>query len=298
MSSTSAQKAVGRQTNSLDGVACWFSAEHHGYPFRRGAEFDRAGVLVGRHSVRRSGWRYAFRDSGQTVTPTDYDDFAEAYAAENEAGLFNAYYARPAILAMAGDVSGHRILDAGCGTGPLAAALIERGADVTGFDASSAMIKIARQRLGESADLHVADLGEPLSFPDAAFDEVIASLVLHYLPDWAGPLAELRRVLKTGGRLIVAVNHPVIFPVVYPKLDYFAVTEYSEDYVLDGQTVWLTFWHRPLHTMTDSFAAAGFRIVTIAEPPPAVDTPAVLLPEGLEAGQSFLCFLFFVLEAV
>jgi hypothetical protein len=45
----------------------------------------------------------------------DYDSFAEAYSAEAEANLINAYYERPAILALTGDVAGRRILDAGCG---------------------------------------------------------------------------------------------------------------------------------------------------------------------------------------
>lgn len=232
-----------------------------------------------------------------TVTPADYDGFAKAYSAENESNLFNAYYERPATLRLAGDVSGRRVLDAGCGSGPLSAALRAKGAVVTGFDASAAMVDLARQRLGEEADLHVADLAEPLPFADAEFDDVVASLVLHYLEDWTGPLAELRRVLKPGGRLIVSVNHPVIFPVVYPDADYFSVTRYSEDYVMDGETVWLTFWHRPLHAMTDAFAAAGFRITTLSEPPPASDTPPELLPPTVAEGKSFLCFLFFVLEA-
>jgi hypothetical protein len=47
----------------------------------------------------------------------DYDSFAEAYSAENEASLLNAYYERPAMLALAGDVAGRRILDADCGSG-------------------------------------------------------------------------------------------------------------------------------------------------------------------------------------
>ena len=93
----------------------------------------------------------------------------------------NAYYERPAILALAGDVTGRRILDAGCGSGPLFAALRERGAIVTGIDASAGMLELARRRLGADADLRVADLADPLPFPDDAFDDVIASLVLHYL---------------------------------------------------------------------------------------------------------------------
>jgi SAM-dependent methyltransferase len=232
------------------------------------------------------------------MTATDYDAFARAYSAANESSLFNAYYERPAMLRLAGDVSGRRILDAGCGSGPLAAALGAGGAAVTGLDVSAAMVDLARERLGEDADLHVGDLGAPLPFADAEFDDVVASLVLHYLEDWTGPLSELRRVLKPGGRLMVSVNHPCAYAIVYPEADYFAVTRYSEDYTFDGEVTWLTFWHRPLHAMTDAFAAAGFRIVTVSEPSPAPDTPAELLPPGLEEGRSFMCFLFFVLEAV
>ncbi|HET6705668.1 class I SAM-dependent methyltransferase, partial [Amycolatopsis sp.] len=122
-----------------------------------------------------------------------YDDFAGAYTAENESSLMNAYYERPATLALAGDVAGRRILDAGCGSGPLFAALRERGAVVTGIDQSAGMLAHARTLLGDDADLQVADLAEPLPFADAEFDDVIASLVLHYLRDWAAPLAEFRR---------------------------------------------------------------------------------------------------------
>ena len=88
----------------------------------------------------------------------DYDSFAEAYSAETEANLVNGYYARPAILALAGEVAGRRILDAGCGSGPLFAALRDRGAIVTGFDSSAGMLEVARRRLGPDADLHLADL--------------------------------------------------------------------------------------------------------------------------------------------
>jgi ubiquinone/menaquinone biosynthesis C-methylase UbiE len=48
----------------------------------------------------------------------DDDSFAEAYEAKTEASLINGYYARPAILDLAGDVAGRRVLDAGCGSGP------------------------------------------------------------------------------------------------------------------------------------------------------------------------------------
>ena len=192
------------------------------------------------------------------------------------------------MLRLAGEVSGRRILDAGCGSGPLSAALRADGAAVTGFDRSAAMVDLARQRPGLDADLHVADLGAPLPYADAEFDDVVAPLVLHYLEDWSGPLAELRRVLKSGGRLILSVNHPGAYAIVYPEADYFAVTRCCEDYIMSGQAVWLTFWHRPLHAMTDAFAAAGFRIATVSEPPPAPNTPPELLAPGWEGGHHVL----------
>ena len=105
-------------------------------------------------------------------------------------------------------------------------------------------------------------------------------------------------MLKPGGRLIVSVIHPSVYAIVYPEADYFALTEYSEDYTFSGaRRVVLTYWHRPLHAITDAFAAAGFRVATISEPPPAPDTPPEVLPPDLEPGRSFICFLFFVLGA-
>ena len=70
------------------------------------------------------------------------------------------------------------------------------------------MAERARLRLGADADLRVADIAGPLPFSDGEFDDVVASLVLHYLRDWGPAPAELRRVLRPGGRLIASVNHP------------------------------------------------------------------------------------------
>ena len=200
----------------------------------------------------------------------DYDSFAEVYSAENEVNLHNAHYERPATLALAGDVAGRRILDAGCGSGPLFAALRDRGAVVSGFDKSAGMLELARERLGADADLQVADLGRPLPYPDGAFDDVIASLVLHYFEDWTAPLAGLRRVLKPSGPLIASVNHPIVgHPVVRPGADYWATYEWSEEFTTrSGQKYALANWHRPLPAMIEAFTGAGFRITAISEPAP------------------------------
>ncbi len=241
-------------------------------------------------------------DDGRPVV-SGYDSIAEAYTAENEHNLVNGYYCRPAILDLAGDVTGRRILDAGCGSGPISAALRDRGAVVAGFDSSAEMLELARKRLGPGPDLRVADLGSPLPYPDGAFDDVIAALVLHYLEDWTAPLAELRRVLIPGGRLIVAVDHPFAITLMQReagrKPDYFATYSRTEEWTMGGRhTAQLTFWHRPLHAITDAFTAAGFRIAVISEPPPAPGARELFPDDLAEFPSAFLCFLFFVLEAI
>jgi ubiquinone/menaquinone biosynthesis C-methylase UbiE len=240
-------------------------------------------------------------DSPDPAGINNYDSFAEGYTASNETSFVNAYYERPAMLALAGDVAGRRILDAGCGSGPLFEALRDRGAIVTGIDKSAGMLEQARRRLGDDADLQEAELGSPLPFPDDTFDDITASLVLHYLEDWGPALAELRRVLKPGGRAIVSVNHPFAENLWHReaglKPDYFATYNYVVEWTAGRQTAMLRFWARPLHAMTDAFTAAGFRITVISEPPVAPHTPRELLPHNVADRQWIPGFLFFVLHA-
>ncbi|MGP3918808.1 methyltransferase domain-containing protein [Nonomuraea sp. 10N515B] len=226
----------------------------------------------------------------------DYDGFAEAYSAETENSIMNEYWARSSILALVGDVAGRRVLDAGCGSGPLSAALRDRGAVVTGIDSSAGMLARARRRLGDDAALHVVDVRDPLPFADGAFDDVVASLVLHYLEDWGPTLAEMRRVLRPGGRLIASVNHPFVEHLAQnPRPSYFATTSYTDAWTFNGQSYPMTFWTRPLHAMTDAFTTAGFRLAVISEP--QVDPAArELFPDDFQDFADKLAFLCFVVE--
>ncbi|WP_037359363.1 class I SAM-dependent methyltransferase [Amycolatopsis orientalis] len=236
----------------------------------------------------------------ESTVVNDYDLLADTYTRWSDTEIQNAYYERPAVLALAGDVAGRRILDAGCGAGPLTAALRERGADVSGFDLSGGMLEIARQRLGPDADLRVADVAEPLPYADNAFDDVVASLVLHYLEDWGPTLAEFHRVLRPGGRLIVVVDHPFAIHLLQrqtgQKTDYSATYEWTEDWEAGGRTTPMRFWNRPLHVMTDAFTAAGFRISVLSEPKPVPEAEK-LFPEDYRMLCVSPSFLFFLLQA-
>lgn len=121
------------------------------------------------------------------------------------------------LVALAAPSPGEHALDVGCGTGTL---VIELRAHVgsgvvRGIDASPEMIAVATAkaaRAGAEVEFQVA-LVEALPFADASFDLVTSSLMLHHLPAdiQREGLAEIRRVLKPGGRFVVvdfaARNH-------------------------------------------------------------------------------------------
>jgi SAM-dependent methyltransferase len=199
----------------------------------------------------------------------DYDAMAAQYAAENAQSAHNAYYERPATLALLGDVRGRRVLDAGCGAGALTAALAARGAVVTGFDISPAMLGLARQALGGRAELLIGDLSGPLSFaPDGSFDVVVASLVLHYVRDWEPVLSEFRRVLRPEGAVVFSTHHPAMDWQLHSPADYFAVSHVTETWEMGSGEYEVSFWRRPLTAMCEAIASAGFVIERLVEPAP------------------------------
>lgn len=208
-------------------------------------------------------------DGADEVTYNDYETFAVAYARDNEASPFNALYERPAIIALAGDVRGLRVLDAGCGAGAHATELAARGASVTGIDLSAGLIEIARERLGPDVALHVGDLSKPLPFGEGAFDLVLSSLVMHYIADWQPTLREFQRVLTPGGRLVFSTHHPFMDSRVSGSDDYLGTYQYTDEWQRGGRTMTMRFWHRPLRAMLAAIREAGFRVEEIAEPDPA-----------------------------
>lgn len=98
---------------------------------------------------------------------------------------------------------GSRLLDVGCGTGLLLSRLARAlpGVALAGVDRDRTMLAPARSRLPEAALLHAA--AGSLPFADAAFDAAVTSSSLHFWPDPAEGLRELRRVLRPGGQLVL-----------------------------------------------------------------------------------------------
>ncbi len=102
---------------------------------------------------------------------------------------------------------GERILDVGCGTGFLLERLHRAvpGVRLAGVDPVPEMLALARRRLpGLAADRLLREAAaERLPFADASFDAVVSASVFHYVRQPGAALAEVRRVLRPGGRLVL-----------------------------------------------------------------------------------------------
>ncbi|SFT37434.1 Methyltransferase domain-containing protein [Actinopolyspora lacussalsi subsp. righensis] len=200
---------------------------------------------------------------------TIYDQFAEAYALHSEHSPANAYYDRPAVLDLAGDVAGKRVLELGCAAGVLSEQLVERGAAVFGVDREPRMVELARRRLDGRAEFDVADLSEPLDLvTDSSTDLVVASLVLHYLADWEPLLTELNRCLVADGELVFSVHHPAADWQWFGRPDYLRTELVTETWPVGGQEVSVSFYRRPLSAVFEQLHRSGFVVDTIGEPRP------------------------------
>jgi SAM-dependent methyltransferase len=133
------------------------------------------------------------------------DRLSERYAEHNRtergAGFVFAGPEREELFKRYVGGPGRRVLDLGCRDGALTRTYLE-GNDVVGVDADREALDAAAL-LG--IETHWADLDQPLDFPDASFDVVVAGELLEHLRDPAPLVAEARRVLRPGGTLVASV---------------------------------------------------------------------------------------------
>ncbi|MFT4037198.1 MAG: methyltransferase domain-containing protein [Thermomicrobiales bacterium] len=123
-----------------------------------------------------------------------------ALAADREADLDRVW-------AALGLQPGAHLLDAGCGSGQFALALAARGARVTAVDLSPEMIRLGRGNAASRPELPVQWLVAPLDalpLETHSVDAVHARMVLPFVPDIPAALAEIGRVLRPGGRVLVS----------------------------------------------------------------------------------------------
>jgi SAM-dependent methyltransferase len=171
---------------------------------------------------------------------------------------------------------GRATLDLGCGEGRLGVLLGSLGHAVTGIDTSAAMVAAARER----HEAIVADAAA-LPFADASFDLVTAFMSLHDMDDPAGAVSETARVLSSGGRFCIALEHP------FSLAGHFESREPDAPFVIEGSYlqrrrieglverggISVTFAKQtgPLQWYAEMLESAGLLIETIREPVPDDD---------------------------
>jgi ubiquinone/menaquinone biosynthesis C-methylase UbiE len=125
----------------------------------------------------------------------DWDDMRAGFFTEamHDAAIARAKLPPAAVVA-----------DVGTGTGFVLQGLVNRAARLVGFDESPAMLAIAGQNLAGQAGVELRQAeGRTLPAADASFDAVFASMYLHHAPDPPAAIAEMVRILKPGGKLVL-----------------------------------------------------------------------------------------------
>ena len=173
-------------------------------------------------------------------------------------------------------------LDVGCGEGRVSRDLTRLGHRVVAVDASPAMVTSAFTHRDGTAPVVVGDAAR-LPVADDTADCVVAFMSLQDVDGLEQAVAEIGRVLRPDGRLVMAITHPANTaghfvsvddgePVFMLERSWFVRVALADTCERDGLTMTFHSEHRPLHDYTDALADAGFlveRIREVGDPDPA-----------------------------
>ncbi len=199
---------------------------------------------------------------------------ARAYIAFQDAGDPNrTLLLDPVMLRLCGDVAGLRAIDVGCGEGRFSRMLADRGAQVTGIDFTDEMVRTARDR--DTRGAYVRGSAEDLPFRDASFDLVISYVMLIDVVGYRAAIAEMARMLKPGGQLVVANLGFVTASEGWLKDEnnarlHHRVDRYADEFVQTYEWLGIKIenWHRPLAAYMSAYLASGLVLRDFEEPVP------------------------------
>lgn len=142
------------------------------------------------------------------MTESSFDRIAEVYDESLPGHVVDHYLEKRTRFVLEHCPPG-RALDVGCGTGTLAARLVDQGYEVVGLDPSEGMLRVLEERT--SGVRAVKGSGTAIPFPDGTFDLVLSVATMHHIADEGDvrrTLAEMVRVTSPGGRVLVWDHNP------------------------------------------------------------------------------------------
>ncbi|QPV64534.1 class I SAM-dependent methyltransferase [Halosimplex litoreum] len=169
------------------------------------------------------------------------------------------------------DVADKDVLELGCGGGQCSVALAQRGASVTGIDLSTEQLAFARDLADEydaDVDFVQGDVTDLAMFPDSTFDVAFNAYVFQWVDDLTACFRETNRVLRSGGRFVFSMPHPV-YGLADPETH-----EVEESYFDTGRQVtpqddldvdMVTYRHS-VADVHNALVGAGFRVERMLEP--------------------------------
>ena len=171
-----------------------------------------------------------------------------------------------------------KVLEIGAGEGQIIRALREESINAVGIDQSDRQVRQGKKSDPSSA--LIRSLAEQLPFCDSFFDAAIACLVVEHIELFEESFREVSRVVKDGGRFVLAMNHPLLQspgsswvedwttdpPEKYWRVGSYLREESSEEYFGDGISI--PFTHRPLSRYLNALSDSGFVTTRLIEPQP------------------------------
>jgi len=210
---------------------------------------------------------------------------------------YSEYLNGPALKRMIGDIEGKKVLDMGCGEGYFSRFFAKAGGEVTGVDLSDALVKAAvdeEERHSLGIKYFVADAANLNMLKSESFDVAFSYMALLDIRNYEGAISEVSRVLKTGGRFVVLMEHPCF--TLFRVLDGKVVSGWETHLCKDGSKKYLYYWvadylqrhsytvewkhdrlpssfvttgfHRPLSDYVNALTKHGLAITGLDEPQP------------------------------
>ncbi len=218
----------------------------------------------------------------------DYSGYAEEWHSnrKNKRSHSKEYIEKPAVYEAIGDIRDQDILVLGCGSGVECNELIEKGArQVHGIDSAKGLIDIAQKEYTRCT-FSCEDI-RTCTVQKDSFDMCIASLVMHYIPEWQETFSRVWQSLRPGGIFVMSLNHPVKFGAdIVRGAEYSALLGYEKgkagvriygDYLNKRKIhdVWLgglevEFYHQSISEILKEVLQSEFTLVSMSEPKPIV----------------------------